>query len=139
LQEDKTYRAPDGRIFRVVRGSSGYLYGKLYVSTGHREGYWDYFQGIRRVDGLVLLTLDEAQAFGQLTGQCSECQTRLEDPVSIVLGIGPVCESRFTGKARSRGKAFRASVLARATADQVAQMDPADRPETPADTADAPF
>jgi hypothetical protein len=140
LQEDKTYRAPDGRIFRVVRGSSGYLYGKLYVSTGHREGYWDYFQGIRRVDGLVLLTLDEAMAFGQLTGQCSECQTPLSDPVSIVLGIGPICESRFTGKARSRARAFRAEVLSRATADQTAQMKPEDRPAPAVEAAtDAPF
>jgi hypothetical protein len=140
LQEDKTYRAPDGRIFRVVRGSSGYLYGKLYVSTGHREGYWDYFQGIRRVEGLQLLTLDEAQAFGQLTGQCSECQTPLKDPVSIVLGIGPICEQNFTGKARSRGKAFRASVLARATADQLAQMRPEDRPGPDVDASEpAPF
>lgn len=140
LEEDKTYRAPDGRIFRVVRGSSGYLYGKLYVSTGHREGYWDYYQGIRRVDGLQLLTLEEAQAFGQLTGQCSECQTPLSDPVSIVLGIGPICEQNFTGKARSRGKSFRADVLSRATSDQTAQMKPEDRPQTPVeDATDAPF
>lgn len=137
LQEDKTYRAPDGRVFRVVRGSSGYLYGKLYVSTGHREGYWEYFPGIRSIPGLVLLTLEEAQAFGQLTGQCSECQTPLEDPVSVVLGIGPWCEQKFTGKARSRSKAFRAEVLARATADQVAQMRPEDRPVATA--TDAPF
>jgi hypothetical protein len=140
LQEDKTYRAPDGRVFRVVRGSSGYLYGKLYVSTGHREGYWEYYPGICNVPGLVLLTLAEAQEFGQLTGQCSECQTPLSDPVSIVLGIGPTCESKFTGKARSRSKAFRASVLARATADQVAQMRPEDRLQTPVEAAtDAPF
>ena len=140
LQEDKTYRAPDGRVFRVVRGSSGYLYGKLYVSTGHREGYWEYFPGIRNVAGLVLLTLEQAQEFGQLTGQCSECQTPLSDPVSIVLGIGPTCESRFTGKTRSRSKAFRAEVLARATADQVAQMRPEDRPQTAVEAAtDAPF
>lgn len=139
LQADQTYRAPDGRVFHVVRGSSGFLYGKLWVSTGHREGYWDYYQGIRRVAGLVLMTLDEIMAFGQMTGQCCECQTPLSDPVSIVLGIGPVCESRQTGKARSRGKAFRASVLARATEDQRAQMSPEDRAQLPVDTSDAPF
>jgi hypothetical protein len=137
LHEDKTYRAADGRVFRVVRGQSGYLYGKLWVPTGHREGYWDYYQGIRNVAGLVLMTLDEIMAFGQMTGQCSQCQTPLEDPVSIVLGIGPICESRQTGKARSRGKAFRAEVLARATADQIAQMREEDRPALP--PTDAPF
>lgn len=137
LEEGKTYRAPDGRVLHVVRGSSGYLYGKLWVSTGHRQGYWDYYQGIRHVEGLQLLSLAEVQEFGQLTGQCSECQTPLSDPVSIVLGIGPICESRYTGKARSRGKAFRAEVLARANADQIAQMRPEERPVLPA--TDAPF
>jgi hypothetical protein len=137
LQEDKTYRAPDGRVFRIVRGQSGHLYGKVWIPTGHREGYWDYYQGIRNVAGLELLTLEQAREFGQMTGQCSECQTPLEDPVSIVLGIGPICESKFTGKARSRGKAFRAEVLARATADQIAQMREEDRPALPA--TDAPF
>jgi len=139
LQEGKTYRSPDGRVFHIVRGSSGYLYGRLYVSTGHREGYWDYYQGIRRVEGLQLLTLEEAQEFGQLTGQCCECQTPLKDPVSIVLGIGPICEENFTGRARSRSKKFRAEVLARATEDQRAQMSEKDRAALSADAANCPF
>ena len=117
LQENETYRAPDGRIFRVVRGSSGYLYGKLWMVTGTKDdgkqdGYWDYFAGIRNVEGLTRLTLAEAQDFGQLTGECCVCCTPLSDPISVILGIGPTCEARYTGKARSRSAKYRASVLA---------------------------
>lgn len=121
LQEDKTYRAPDGRVIRVVRGGSGYLYGKVW--TPETQSF-EYFAGIRSVVGMVEMTLAEAKEFGQLTGQCCVCCTVLEDTVSIALGIGPVCESRYTGRARSRGKAFRASVLAE-YAERMAAQAPA--------------
>lgn len=122
LEEDATYRAADGRVIRVVRGQSGHLYGKVWTPAGQdpKVGTWEYFPGVRNVVGMVRMSLQDAQEFGQLTGQCSECQTPLSDPISIILGIGPVCESRYTGKARSRSKAFRASVLAQAASGPAA-------------------
>ena len=109
LEEDQTYRAADGRVIRVVRGSSGYLYGKVWTPETRT---FEYFAGVRSVPGMVKMTLAEVSEFGQQTGQCCVCCTPLTDTVSIALGIGPVCESRYTGKARSRSTAYRAAVLA---------------------------
>jgi hypothetical protein len=41
------------------------------------------------------MTLDEAKAYGALTGTCCVCSRKLTDEGSIKAGIGPVCESKF--------------------------------------------
>lgn len=108
LEADQTYRAADGRVIRVVMGNSGHLYGKVW--TPETQSF-EYFPGVRSVAGMVKMTLAEVSTFGQQTGQCCVCCTPLTDTVSIALGIGPTCEARYTGKVRSRSKAFRESVL----------------------------
>lgn len=135
LEADQTYRAADGRVIRVVMGQSGHLYGKVW--TPETQSF-EYLPGLLRVPGMVLMSLAEVSEFGQQTGQCCVCCTPLTDTVSIALGIGPVCESRYTGKARSRSQAYRASVLAEYAARMAEQAPaPADVPALPAE--DAPF
>jgi hypothetical protein len=41
------------------------------------------------------MTLDEAKAYGKVTGTCCVCSRRLTDEGSIEAGIGPVCASKF--------------------------------------------
>lgn len=123
LTPGTVYRAPDGRVFLCVLGrESGKIYGKVWTPDGTRtadgkeSGSFEYLPGIRNITGLVSLTLAEAAEFGQRTGQCCVCCTPLSDPISVILGIGPVCESKYTGKARSRSAKYRAEVLASAQA-----------------------
>ena len=132
LQADQTYRAADGRVIRVVMSGSGRLYGKVWTPDTQS---FEYLPGLLRVPGMVLMSLQEVQEFGQQTGQCCVCCTPLTDTVSIALGIGPTCEARYTGKARSRSAKYRASVLAEYAA-RIAPV-PADVPVVPA--TDAPF
>lgn len=40
------------------------------------------------------MTLDEAKAYGQVTGTCCVCGRKLTNETSIANGIGPVCEGR---------------------------------------------
>jgi hypothetical protein len=109
LQADQTYRAANGRVIRVVMSGSGHLYGKVWTPDTQS---FEYLPGLLRVPGMVLMTLAEVSEFGQQTGQCCVCCTPLTDTVSIALGIGPVCEAKYTGKARSRSAKYRAEVLA---------------------------
>lgn len=39
--------------------------------------------------------LKAMQHFGHLTGRCSCCRRTLTDPVSVELGIGPICKAKF--------------------------------------------
>jgi hypothetical protein len=140
LQADQTYRAADGRVIRVVMGGSGHLYGKVWTPDTQS---FEYLPGLLRVPGMVLMSLQEVQEFGQQTGQCCVCCTPLTDTVSIALGIGPVCESKYTGRARSRSAKYRASVLAEYAA-RIAQQDTHTEADMIAeqlavDTADCPF
>ena len=136
LQADQTYRAADGRVIRVVMGGSGHLYGKVWTPDTQS---FEYLPGLLRVPGMVLMTLQEVSEFGQQTGQCCVCCTPLTDTVSIALGIGPICEAKYTGKARSRSGKYRASVLAEYAAriaQAPAEQSPAEMAE---DAADCPF
>lgn len=45
--------------------------------------------------GATRMTLDEAKAYGQLTGTCCVCSRKLTDESSIAAGIGPICEGKF--------------------------------------------
>ena len=134
LQADQTYRAADGRVIRVVMSGSGRLYGKVWTPDTQS---FEYLPGLLRVPGMVLMTLQEVSEFGQQTGQCCVCCTPLTDTVSIALGIGPICESKYTGKARSRSAKYRAEVLAEYAARISGTDAPAEVPVAPA--TDAPF
>ena len=41
------------------------------------------------------MTLEEAKAYGQVTGTCCNCGRTLTDETSIAEGIGPICKTKF--------------------------------------------
>jgi hypothetical protein len=81
----------DGRIARVQRGrESGHLYAK--VLNDEADGF-DFERGAMRLLDRRM-TVEEAAAFGQRTGQCCVCGRTLENDLSVKLGIGPICRRR---------------------------------------------
>lgn len=83
------YATADDRIVKVQESQAGRLYAK--VLTG---GSFEYAPGAMR-DIVRKLTLDEAKAYGKVTGQCCVCARKLTNEDSIAAGIGPVCAGRF--------------------------------------------
>lgn len=100
------YRTTEGDILRVYLGqqsgmnlvkrvvgtpASGYSYD--YVGSAHRVSSGKSVLGIVEV---TRLTLEEAKSWGKMTGHCIVCGRRLDDPVSVDAGIGPVCAKKFS-------------------------------------------
>lgn len=85
-----TYKNED-QVIRVTRSREGRLYGKVWA-----EGSFEYRPGLLRgLTSDMLMTLDQAMAFGVQFGVCCICAKRLTKPESIDKGIGPICEGRF--------------------------------------------
>jgi hypothetical protein len=85
-----TYKNED-QVIRVTRSREGRLYGKVWA-----EGSFEYRPGLLRgLTSDMLMTLDEAKAFGVQFGVCCMCARTLTNPESIDKGIGPICEGRF--------------------------------------------
>ena len=116
VTEDGVYRDANGDLFKCVHNQSGsHMYAKKLVATGNmrdvsikdkktkevrveqREDWvWSYDSGaIRTLTADMRLSLEEAQAFGRLTGTCCVCGAYLTDETSVANGIGPICGSRF--------------------------------------------
>ena len=90
------YQTPEGVVWKVQRGDSGYLYAKELVNIGARE--WEFVfvkGGLRNLSADMKLTLEAAQKFGQLYGVCCVCGRTLTNEVSIAAGIGPICSGRL--------------------------------------------
>jgi hypothetical protein len=96
------YRNTAGEIRSVkkaVHGSGQMVARRLVVPAEDDEDnpkpYWVYL-GLARdhIAGFVLMTLEEAMAFGQLYGVCCDCGIVLTNPVSIERGIGPICGAK---------------------------------------------
>lgn len=90
------YRIADGTLVRVYYGrQSGQMLAKKVVGSDD-EGY--SFEYLGKADRFVKvdqrLTLDEAKAWGRMTGTCCVCAAHLDDPTSVEAGIGPVCATR---------------------------------------------
>lgn len=77
--------------------------------------------GVRRpINAEQLTALRDVEArgvaaladIGRATGVCCVCSARLDDPVSVERGIGPVCESKVTGEPRRMPSRRRKSVAA---------------------------
>lgn len=78
------------KVQRAVHGS-GHLYAKRLTEDG-----FEYEAGaIRKIRASDRLTLDEAKAYGKVTGQCCVCGRTLTNESSIEAGIGPVCSGKF--------------------------------------------
>lgn len=86
----------DGRVIKVQQSAQGRRYAKVLVQSG--DGWEFEYVGRGPLADLsegTLLTLAQAAEFGHLYGVCACCGLLLTDEVSIVRGIGPVCERRI--------------------------------------------
>lgn len=61
------------------------------------DGSWSErdYRIVRDITPESRLSLDEAKAFGVLTGCCCHCGRTLTDTKSVLAGIGPVCAKRY--------------------------------------------
>ena len=99
------YYAVAGKRYHVSRPESGKWQDWTFVSTG--SDYHDRRTiASVRPDGttarqhrvLTAIAADpfaRATEYGQITGTCSVCGRKLEDPDSRRLGLGPICRQKF--------------------------------------------
>lgn len=95
------YRNPNnGTIYKVQKAkTTGNLYAKKLVLVD-RYGdkpkvTFEYAPGLRFLKAAWKMTLDEAEAFGALYGQCVRCGRTLTVKESVAASMGPVCRKYF--------------------------------------------
>lgn len=89
------YRQADGTLVRVYFGrQSGQMLAKKVVGSDGDYGFEYMGKADRFVTADQRLSLDEAKAWGRMTGTCCVCAAHLDDPTSVEAGIGPVCATR---------------------------------------------
>lgn len=96
--ETGMYRNAAGTIYKVYKGQSGRMLSKILTAPG--EGWTGpHFEyaglAVRFVKADQRMTLEQAKAYGILTGICCCCGKDLTVPKSVAAGIGPVCAKRF--------------------------------------------
>ncbi len=96
------YFGHDDRRYRIDAPTEGKWAGWIFFKTGseyHDQqrlgsvrpsgGYRDKAEGVFRA---IVADLQAArEEYARITGRCYVCNRTLEDPVSVSLGIGPVC------------------------------------------------
>lgn len=91
------YRDGD-TVYRVYLGQQS---GRMLVKrvVGNKEDGYSYeYVGAatsKLPSSAVPMSLDEAKAWGRMTGFCCVCAAQLDDPESVDRGIGPVCAKKF--------------------------------------------
>jgi hypothetical protein len=81
------YYWKDEQIIEAYHTKNGFLVARTIVNNKKGE-----YLGKAGLSGLgEKLTLEEIKEFGRETGHCMICSKELTDPVSIEMGIGPVC------------------------------------------------
>lgn len=89
------YKVGD-RIFKVIPSQTGRLYAKELCRCVEDGFRFEYAPGaISSIKAEHRMSMEEAQAFGRLTGTCCVCGRMLTDETSIARGIGPVCGDKF--------------------------------------------
>jgi hypothetical protein len=80
------------RIFKVYFNQAGTRLLAKELIDGSLE-----YQGMatRFVNASHRMSIEQAKAYGRVTGTCCVCSRRLTDENSIAEGIGPVCASKF--------------------------------------------
>lgn len=90
------YRTADGTIYRIHESrESGNLYAKRMVWDMLLEDKprFEYDRGaVYSLTSADRMSVEDARAWGVLTGVCCVCGAFLTDPKSVERGIGPVCE-----------------------------------------------
>ena len=96
ITEDGIYRF-NGVIYKIQWNQErSRLYGKRLVVGTEVEPVWTYEPGVlSMIAGAEKLTLEEAQQFGHMYGQCIVCGRTLSNESSIAAGIGPICAQKF--------------------------------------------
>lgn len=89
--DEGMYKA-DGEIFKVYFTQAGHIATKQLTEDG--------FEYTGRKPLAVIkpehrMTLDEAKAYGKVTGTCCNCGRLLTNEESIEAGIGPICAGKF--------------------------------------------
>lgn len=101
VTEIGTYKVGDD-VYRVQQArGSGNLYAKVWEfsgeisPTGKRLGSFGYAPGaMRKISAADRMSLQDAEAFGVLTGTCADCGRELTVKESIERGIGPICAGK---------------------------------------------
>lgn len=105
------YYAVDDKRYRLDLPTEGRWKGWLFLSTGSdyhfrkkmlmRDPQGKYVvktdRGLEVLEAIVQSPVECMRAYGLITGTCGVCGRKLEDPVSVELGIGPVCVGRLLG------------------------------------------
>lgn len=81
-----------GEIFKVYFTQAGHITTKQLTEEGFEYTGRAPLSMIRPEHRM---TLDEAKAYGKVTGTCCNCGRLLTNEESIEAGIGPICASKF--------------------------------------------
>ena len=79
-------------IFKVYFTQAGHIATKQLTEDGFE------YRGRKPLNFITAehrMTLDEAKAYGKVTGTCCNCGRTLTNEESIEAGIGPICASKF--------------------------------------------
>ncbi len=86
-----------------VNGLTGFgadANGSIYAGRISPEGHWFPAPACEVAINALLDEFEQnpaqyAAAYGQRTGKCFACNAKLDDPISIGLGVGPVCSKHY--------------------------------------------
>lgn len=86
----------DEIVYRVKPSQQGRLYALAFDPETQS---FEYAAGaIKRLSSEDLMTVEQAEKFGQRFGICAVCGRVLTNPKSITRGIGPVCADKLGGE-----------------------------------------
>lgn len=99
------YRNSAGDVYKVnCSKNTGRLYAIILYRNSDGTYSWNYEQTpkgaihkLHSADKLVM-SLEEAREFGATFNYCGICGRELNNPISVKLGIGPVCGNREYGE-----------------------------------------
>lgn len=110
VSEVGIYETETGRVYKVVRGGSGFLYAKVLnklVGEAQRlteagttiNAEYVYEKGaIGQIRAHHRVSVQRAEQLSILFTQCIVCGVRLKAAQSVQRGIGPVCYKRIRGE-----------------------------------------
>jgi hypothetical protein len=89
--DEGVYVTADGDYVQAVRGSRGYLFGKVW--TGARFTY--RAGALAGLTAANKITAEQAAEFGYTNSRCVFCARDLSTAESTAVGYGPVCAARY--------------------------------------------
>lgn len=89
--DEGMYKVGDD-IFKVYFTQAGHITTKQLTEDGFE---YTGRAPLAAIKPEYRMTLDEAKAYGKVTGTCCNCGRLLTNEESIEAGIGPICASKF--------------------------------------------